>query len=122
MWFMARRCCCQSKQRMPSAPQRARGFDEREVLTAEQGFKWAELRSSAQSLSLFSPRKLVELRIPSGKPGVEGAQAIQDYCAQLNDDTITIVTLPKLDRTAQNSKWFTALAEHGVLIACEEIA
>ncbi len=103
------------------AAARKAGHEEREVLTAEQGFKWAELRNSAQSLSLFSSRKLVELRIPSGKPGVEGAQAIQDYCEQLNADTVTIVTLPKLDKTAQNSKWFTALAEHGVVIASEEI-
>ncbi|MBI3902262.1 MAG: DNA polymerase III subunit delta [Nitrosomonadales bacterium] len=101
---------------------RAAGHAEREVLSVEQGFKWAELRNSAQSLSLFSARKLVELRIPSGKPGVEGAQALQDYCAQLNDDTITIVTLPRLDKTAQNSKWFAALEAHGVSIAAAEIA
>jgi len=103
------------------AAARAAGHDEREVLTVEPGFKWAELRSSAQSLSLFSSRKLVELRIPGGKPGVEGAQAIQEYCEQLNSDTVTVVTLPKLDKTTQNSKWFTALAEHGIVIATEEI-
>ena len=101
---------------------RKEGFEEREVFTVEQGFKWAELKNSAQSLSLFSSRKLVELRIPSGKPGVEGAQAIQEYCGQLNSDTVTVVTLPKLDKTGQNSKWFTALAEQGVVIATEEIA
>lgn len=104
------------------AAARAAGYDEREVLTVEQGFKWAELRNSAQSMSLFSSRKLVELRIPTGKPGVEGAQALQDYCEQLNVDTVTVVTLPRLDKTGQNSKWFTALAEHGVTIAAEEIA
>ena len=104
------------------AAARAAGYGEREVLTVEQGFKWAELRNSAQSMSLFSSRKLVELRIPTGKPGVEGAQAIQDYCEQLSADTVTVVTLPKLDKTGQNSKWFTALAEHGVMIATEEIA
>ncbi len=104
------------------AAARAASYDEREVLTVEQGFKWAELRNSAQSLSLFSSRKLVELRIPTGKPGVEGAQTLQEYCGQLNADTVTVVTLPKLDKTAQNSKWFTALAEHGVVIATEEIA
>jgi len=104
------------------AAARAAGYDEREVLTAEQGFKWAELRNSAQSMSLFSARKLVELRIPTGKPGVEGAQTIQDYCEQLDADTVTIVSLPKLDKTSQNSKWFTALAEHGMVIATEEIA
>ena len=101
---------------------RKEGFEEREVLTVEQGFKWAELRNSAQSLSLFSSRKLVELRIPTGKPGVEGAQAIQEYCGQLNADTVTIVTFPKLDKTGQSSKWFTALAEQGVVISVEDIA
>ena len=96
---------------------RAAGYSEREVLTVEQGFKWAELRNSAQSLSLFSSLKLVELRIPSGKPGVEGAQTLQDYCEQLNADTVTIITLPRLDKAVQDSKWFTALAAQGVVIA-----
>ncbi len=104
------------------AAARAAGYSEREVLTVEQGFKWSELRDSAQSMSLFSARKLVELRIPSGKPGVEGAQALQDYCEQLSADTVTIITLPRLDKTAQDSKWFAALAARGVLIAVEEIA
>ncbi len=104
------------------AAARAAGYSEREVLTVEQGFKWSELRNSAQSMSLFSARKLVELRIPSGKPGVEGAQTMQDYCEQLNADTVTIITLPRLDKTAQDSKWFAALAAQGVVIATEEIA
>ena len=104
------------------AAARAAGYGEREVLTVEQGFKWAELRNSVQSLSLFASRKLVELRIPSGKPGVEGAQTLQDYCGQLNADTVTIITLPRLDKAAQDSKWFSALAAHAVVIATEEIA
>jgi len=104
------------------AAARAAEYVEREVMIVEQGFKWAELRNSAQSLSLFSTRKLVDLRIPSGKPGVEGAQALQDYCRQLNADTVTLISLPRLDKTAQGSKWFTALSEHGVVIAAEEIA
>lgn len=104
------------------AAARAAEYVEREVMIVEQGFKWAELRNSAQSLSLFSTRKLVDLRIPSGKPGVEGAQALQDYCKQLNTDTVTLISLPRLDKAAQGSKWFTALAEHGVIIAAEEIA
>lgn len=104
------------------AAARVAGYTEREVLTAEPGFKWAELRNSAHSLSLFSTRKLVELRIPSGKPGVEGAQALQDYCEQPNADTVTIITLPRLDKAAQGSKWFTALAAQGMVIATEEIA
>lgn len=99
----------------------AADYGEREILTAEPGFKWADLKNSAQSMSLFSARKLVDLRIPSGKPGVEGAQALQDYCAQLNDDIVTLITLPRLDKATQNSKWFSALAEHGVVVAAEDI-
>jgi DNA polymerase-3 subunit delta len=104
------------------AAARMAGYGEREVLIAEPGFKWAELSDSASNLSLFSVRKLVDLRIPSGKPGVEGAQALQDYCGQLNADTVTLISLPRLDKATQNSKWFTALEEHGVVIAAEEIA
>jgi DNA polymerase III subunit delta len=103
------------------ATARAAGYDERAVLAAEPGFKWAELKNSAQCLSLFSARKLVDLRIPSGKPGVEGAQALQEYCADLNADIITLITLPRLDRATQNSKWFGALEERGVAIAAEDI-
>ena len=98
------------------------GYVEREVLTAEKGFNWAELRNSAQSLSLFAARKLVELRIPSGKPGVEGGQALQEYCLHLNSDTVTLVSLPRLDKATQNSKWFTALVAQAVVISADEIS
>ena len=103
------------------AAARSAGYGEREVLIVERGFNWAELRHSTQSLSLFSTRKLVDIRIPTGKPGVEGAQALQDYCQHLNSDTITLITLPRLDKTAYNSKWFTALTESGVVISADEI-
>ncbi len=103
------------------AAAREAGHTEREVLIAEQGFKWAELRSSAQSMSLFSSRKVIDLRIPSGKPGVEGAQALQDHCENLNPDTLTLITLPHLDGTATKSKWFAALEQHGTIINAAEV-
>ena len=101
---------------------RQNDFSEREVLIAESGFKWSELRNSAQSLSLFSARKVLDLRIHTGKPGVEGAQALQDYCQQLNSDTITLISLPRLDGSTIKSKWFSTLAEHAVVVAADEIA
>lgn len=104
------------------ATARNEGCSEREVLIADTGFKWAELRNSAQGMSLFSTRKLLDLRIPTGKPGTEGAQALQEYCQQLHSDTITMISLPRLDATTMKSKWFSTLAEHGVVIAAEEIA
>ena len=104
------------------AAARKNDYSEREVLIADSGFKWAELRNSAQSLSLFSARKVLDLRIPGGKPGVEGAQALLEYCQQLNADTVTLVSLPRLDSATMKTKWFNTLAEHGVVIAADEIA
>ncbi|MEQ1673669.1 MAG: DNA polymerase III subunit delta, partial [Candidatus Nitrotoga sp.] len=66
-------------------------------------------------------------RIQSGKPGLEGGQALQDYCQkinpqQINPDTLTLISLPRMDKAALNSKWFSTLAEAGVVIAAEEIS
>ena len=103
------------------AAARAAGYSERETFIAEQHFKWGELRNSAQSLSLFAERKVIDLRIPSGKPGTEGGQALQDYVANLSPDILTLVSLPKLDKTAQKSQWFGALERHGVMVAADDI-
>lgn len=103
------------------AAARAAGYTERETYTAEQHFKWSELRNSAHNLSLFASRKVIDLRIPSGKPGVEGGQALQDYCADLGEEVLTLVSLPKLDKTAQNSKWFGVLQQHGVMVTADDI-
>lgn len=100
---------------------RESGYSERETLIAEQYFKWGELRNSAQSLSLFASRKVIDLRIPTGKPGVEGGQALQDYCANLSESVLTLISLPKLDRASQKSKWFAALQQHGVMITADDI-
>lgn len=100
---------------------RSAGFAERETFIAEQHFKWGELRNSAQSLSLFSSRKVIDLRIPSGKPGVEGGQALQDHAANLSSDVLTLITLPKLDWTVQKSQWFGALERHGVMVSADDI-
>jgi DNA polymerase III subunit delta len=106
---------------------RAAGYSEREVFIAERNFEWAMLRNSAQNMSLFSTKKVVDLRIPSGKPGLEGGQALQDYCQninpqQINPDTLTLISLPRMDKAALNSIWFSTLAEAGVVIAAEEIS
>ena len=98
------------------AAARAKGYAEREVLAAERGFDWNLLVLSSANLSLFCAKKLIELRIPGGKPGTEGAAAIVEYCSASAADVLTIVTLPKLDRRAQDALWFKALTRNGVLI------
>lgn len=103
------------------AAARAAGYTERETFIAEQYFKWGELHNSVQSLSLFASRKVVDLRIPSGKPGMDGGQALQDYCASMSPDVLTLISLPKLDWTAQKSQWFGALERHGVMVSADDI-
>ena len=103
------------------AAARAAGYSERETFVAEQHFKWGELRNSAQTLSLFAERKIIDLRIPSGKPGVEGGQALQDYVANLSPDILTLISLPKLDWAAQKSQWFGVLERNGVVVSADDI-
>ena len=95
---------------------RAQGFSEREVLIVERSFKWGELLAANQSQSLFGDRKLIELRIPSGKPGKDGGQALQEYTNALSPDNVTLITLPKLDWQTQKSAWVSALQQAGVYI------
>ena len=98
------------------AAARRQGFDEREVLTAITGFNWNELTQSAGNLSLFGGRKLIDLRIPTGKPGREGSAALQDYARRVTPDTLLLVTLPGLDWSEEKAAWLKALGEAGVLI------
>jgi DNA polymerase-3 subunit delta len=98
------------------AAARKQGYVEREVFLAERSFDWSALVHAGATLSLFGGRRIIELRIPSGKPGVQGAEAIQTYCARANPETLTLVSLPRLDRAAQSSAWFSALADAGVVV------
>ncbi len=95
---------------------RKAGHTEREVLTVDRSFKWGSLRAANQSQSLFGDKKLVELRIPGGKPGKEGGQALQDYAADLSADNVTLISLPKLDWATQKSAWVSALQKAAVYI------
>ncbi|MFN7085072.1 MAG: DNA polymerase III subunit delta [Burkholderiales bacterium] len=98
------------------AAARAAGYAEREILTADAGFKWKELAFAGDSRSLFAAKKLLELRIPGGKPGTEGSQALQAYCEALPQDVVTLLHLPGCDWRAQKSAWFEALDRAGVTV------
>ncbi|MEI7429581.1 MAG: DNA polymerase III subunit delta [Betaproteobacteria bacterium] len=98
------------------ATARQKGFDEREVLTAISGFNWLELHHAAGNMSLFGGRKLIDLRIPTGKPGRDGSEAIQAYCKNPSPDALLLVTLPGLDWTEEKAVWLKVLAETGVAI------
>ena len=96
------------------AAARETGFTSRDLFVATTRFDWAQLRDSASNLSLFAERRIIELRLPTGKPGRAGGQAIVDLVAQLDSDLMLIVSGPKLDRGAQSSKWAKTLEVEGV--------
>lgn len=89
---------------------------ERQSFQVETGFNWAQWTASFDSLSLFANQRLVELRMPSGKPGVEGGKTLENWCARPPSDTHLMVLLPRADKTMQAAKWFTALERAGTLI------
>lgn len=106
------------------AAARAQGYTERSSYTvAGAHFDWSEVLAAGGSLSLFAERQIVEVRIPSGKPGKEGSPAIQQLAqaAVGNDSTLTIFILPRLDKATRTGAWFTALEQQGVTIALEPI-
>ena len=98
------------------AAARRGGFDERNVLTALPGFNWVELHHAADNMSLFGGRTLIDLRIPTGKPGREGGAAIQEYCAHPSPDALLLVTLPGLDWSDEKAAWLKALTDAGVAV------
>jgi DNA polymerase-3 subunit delta len=100
------------------AAARRQGFEERQVIIVGASFNWDELFMAAGNMSLFGGSKLVDLRIPSGKPGREGSEALQRYVSTLGTGIVTLVTLPELDWQAKKAAWVTALANAGVSIEC----
>lgn len=95
---------------------RQRGFNEHEIFTVDNHFHWSDLLYAGGNLSLFGERKLMDIRIPSGKPGREGGKTLETYCQALPPDTVTLITLPKMDKQSQSAKWFKAIEGTGIMI------
>jgi DNA polymerase-3 subunit delta len=93
-----------------------RGYIERELFHVEGSFDWSSLLYSTNSMSLFADKKLLEVRMPSGKPGDQGSKALQEILEQLGDETAMLLVLPRVDQQAQRTKWFKALEAKGLLV------
>ena len=98
------------------AKARASGFTERETHFMERGGDWNDVRASANNLSLFAERRIVEIRMPTGKPGNAGSAAIVALLGNKDPDRVLLLTAPKLDRDAQGSEWVRAVESHGALV------
>jgi DNA polymerase III subunit delta len=95
---------------------RKQGFTEREVLDQVSSFDWSALNQAAENLSLFGDRRILELRLTSAKLGIEGGKALQAYCERPAEDTVLLVSLPKLEKTQMKSKWLQAVDHLGVVV------
>ena len=105
------------------AAARAAGFDERKVFNVSGAhFDWSSVIGAAQEMSLFAPRRMIEIRIPSGKPGKDGSEALQRYVEQLSDDVLTLVQCPRLDGQQTKSAWFAALDAAGVSVRVDPVS
>ena len=98
------------------------GYSERDVLHADASFKWGELTGSSNSLSLFSEKKLIDLRIETKTPGKAGSQAIREYMENPPEDKILLIQTPKLAGAARNAAWVKAIDKQGVVVQVWELS
>lgn len=104
---------------------RTHGYTERSVFTvAGAHFDWGEVLAAGGAMSLFADKQIIEIRIPSGKPGKEGSMALQQVAemAAGNDSTLTLVVLPRLDKASKSTAWFAALENNGISIQIDPVA
>jgi DNA polymerase-3 subunit delta len=100
----------------------AAGYSERKVFSVSGAhFDWSGLLGASQAMSLFAERQLIEIRIPGGKPGKDGSEALQRYCETLSNDVVTVIHLPRLDRQQQGSAWFATIDAAGVSVRVESV-
>lgn len=95
---------------------REKGYSERELFHVDGSFDWEQVLFSANSMSLFAEQKILEIRIPGGKPGDKGATALKLYTENPPDDTTMLLVMPRLDAATQKTKWFKALDGAGVFV------
>lgn len=97
---------------------RENDFSEREILDVDAKFDWQRLTEEAASMSLFATRRIVELRLPSAKPGKQGSQVIKDYLSRPPEDTVLIINAGKVDSNAKKSVWYKSIEQNGLVVQC----
>ena len=92
------------------------GYNSREIFSVDANFAWNQLALSADSFSIFSDKKIIELRIPSGSVGTEGAKALTTYCERLPQDTLLLISIGQLKKETLKTRWVEAIDKIGVII------
>ena len=101
---------------------RQKDYSERIVFDVAAGFDWNSLMDETAALSLFATKRLLEVRLGSGKPGKEGGAVLAEYAANPPADTVLLITSDKIDKQSQQTKWYSALDKTGVTIQVWPIA
>lgn len=96
----------------------AQGFDERQSLVVDGQFSWDSLIEASQTLSLFSSKQIIELELPTGKPGSEGSKVLSSLAQQVNPDVLLVIHGGKIGKDVQNTKWFKAVDKHAIYVPC----
>lgn len=97
---------------------RQNDFSEREILDVDAQFDWQRLMDEAANMSLFATRRIVELRLPSAKPGKQGSQVLKDYLSRPPEDTVLIINAGKIDGNSKKSAWYKAVDQNGLVVQC----
>lgn len=100
---------------------KANGFEERQTLVADSDFSWHELMDATQAMSLFSDKQYIELTIPTGKPGAQGAATLTEIAQTISAETLLLVQGPKIGKDVQNAKWFKQLLNQAWFCHCYEL-
>ena len=95
---------------------RLAGYDNREVITVDADFEWHQLAFIADAMSIFADKKVIDSRLPSGTPGIDGAKALIAYCERLQEDNLLLITAGKLASASLKTRWFEALDKRGIVI------
>jgi DNA polymerase III subunit delta len=93
-------------------------YSEREILDVDAQFDWQRLVDEAANMSLFATRRIVELRLPSAKPGRQGSQVLKEYLSRPPEDTVLIINAGKVDGNSKKSAWYKAVEKSGMIVQC----
>jgi DNA polymerase III subunit delta len=100
---------------------RSLGYSEREVLNTDARFDWSRLAQATQGMSLFAERRIIDVRLPTGKPGVAGAAALEALSQSPPEDSLVLLSLPRLDRKTREARWASALAHAGLWVDIDAV-
>ncbi len=95
---------------------KSRGFTTREIFFVDKSFDWKQINISADTFSLFADKKIIDIRLPTGTPGGEGAKALAAYCQRPPEDTLLLITAGKIGKDSQKSAWYQAIDKIGCII------